>query len=119
VTITIVPIIVDLIPHVYPNNIVLSEPDTEIPVAVFGSEALEASSIDSDSLRLGPASAAATHYELADSDEDGITDHISYYRTGDLGLNIGDKTACLSGSIDTQNGQTVEFEICKNVKVKS
>jgi hypothetical protein len=104
---------------VYPNNIVLSEPDVEVPLAIFGSGALEATGVNSDSLTLGPGSAAATRYELEDSDEDGITDHISYYRTGDLGLNVGDKTACISGSIDTQNGQTVEFEICKNVKVVS
>jgi hypothetical protein len=119
VTITVVPITSDLMPHVYPNIIELSEPDLEVPLAIFGSAALEAEEINFDSLRLGPGSAAATRYELDDSDNDGIIDHISYYRTVDLGLNEDDKTACLSGSVESHTGQTVEFEICKAVKVKS
>ena len=118
VIVTVLPIAIDVIPNTYPNEIVLSQPDAEIPVAIFGSSALDASGVDEDSLTLGPNSAPATRYELSDADGDGTTDHISFYRTDDLGLNPDDKTACLAGSVESQSGNTVEFEICKNVKVK-
>lgn len=119
VTVTVLPIFVDMIPHVYPNEIELSEPEAEVPVAIFGSAALVAENINDGSLRLGPSLATILRTELGDSDGDGITDHISYYRTGDLGLEVGDKTACLTGSIETQSGKIVDFEVCKNVKVSS
>ena len=89
-------------------------------MAIIGSRVLEAStSVDGDSLRLGPNSAPAIRHELLDSDGDGITDHVSYFRTGDLGLELDDKTACFSGLVESMNGLAIEFEICKNVKVKS
>ena len=70
-------------------------------------------------MRLGPGLATAVRSELLDSDGDGITDHVSYYRTGDLGLELGDKTACFSGLVESVNEVTIEFDICKNVKVNA
>ena len=120
VTVTILPISIDLIPNVYPNSIDLSEQDSEVPVAIIGSSVVDAAvSIDEESLRLGPGLATAVRSELLDSDGDGITDHVSYYRTGDLGLELGDKTACFSGLVESVNEVTIEFDICKNVKVNA
>jgi hypothetical protein len=120
VTVTVLPISIDLIPNTYPNYIYLGEPDAEVPVAIIGSSVLEAStSVDGDSLRLGPNSAPAIRHELLDSDGDGVTDHVSYFRTGDLGLELDDKSACFSGLVESMNGLAIEFEICKNVKVKT
>ena len=118
ITVTIVPISIDILPNTYPNVINIGEPDVEVPVAIIGGAVLNVSStVDVESLRFGPGSALATRYELSDFNEDGITDHTSYYMTGDLGLAPGDKTACLSGMVETQNGRAIEFNICKNVKV--
>lgn len=120
VTVTVVPISIDIIPNVYPNVIELSQPDTEIPVAIHGGTALDVSiGVDIDVLALGPASAPAEWSELTDVNADGFIDHVSYYRTGDLGLEAGDKKICLSGNVETENGVTVEFNICKTVKVKA
>ncbi|HKU50071.1 MAG TPA: Ig-like domain-containing protein [Nitrososphaera sp.] len=119
VTINVIPVTIDIMPNVYPNNIYLSQPDVEVPVAVTGSSVLDATAVNLVSLGLGPNSAPAVRYELSDFNADGFTDHISYYRTGDLGLQLGDKTACLTGSVDTANGNSsVEFSVCRNVKVK-
>ncbi len=120
VTVTVLPISIDLVPNIYPNSIDLGDPDSEIPVAIIGSSVIDASaSIDEESLRLGPGFASAVRFELSDSDGDGITDHVSYYRTGDLGLEPGDKTACFSGLVESVNGVAIEFDICKNVKVNA
>lgn len=118
VAVTVKPISIDIIPNTYPNVIKLGEPDVEVPVAIIGNSALDASSnIDEESLRFGPNLAPSTSYELSDFNGDGFTDHISYYRTGDLGLEPGDKKACLSGNIETESGSVIEFNICKNIKV--
>ncbi|HMD80511.1 MAG TPA: hypothetical protein VKE92_04330, partial [Anaerolineales bacterium] len=118
VTVTVVPISIDIIPNNFQNEIILDEPETEIPVAIFGSSALDVSSVAEESLELGPNTASATRYEQSDSNGDGLIDHISYYRTGDLGLSEGDKSACFSGSVETENGITVKFYTCETVKVK-
>lgn len=120
VTVTVVPISFDLIPHVYPNVIDLGEPDAEIPVAIFGSSALDVSSaIDEDLLALGPDQAPAIWFEHVDSNGDGLDDHISYYRTGDLGLTPGEKSVCFTGSVEGQSGSAIEFNKCWTVKVKA
>jgi hypothetical protein len=119
VTVTVLPISIDIIPNNFQNEIILDEPEAEIPVAIFGSSAFDASSsVDEESLELGPDTASATRYEQLDSNGDGLIDHISYYRTGDLGLGEGDKSACFSGSVTSENGITVKFYTCQTVKVK-
>ncbi len=118
ITVTVVPLSIDVIPNVNPNLIKLGSPDEEIPVAIFGNSFLNVTTgIHQDTLRMGPNSASITRSELTDVNDDGITDHISYYRTGDLGLKLGDKNACLSGTVETENANAVEFSECKKVKV--
>jgi len=118
VSITIISLDVDVMPNQYPNNIKLSEPDTEIPVAILSDSYLDASvTIDGDSLRFGPASAAPTSYAIVDIDQDGLEDLVSYYRSGDLGLKKSDKKACLAGSIELNDNDDFQFNVCRNVKV--
>jgi hypothetical protein len=117
VTVTVLPILIDPIPNTYPNNIYLDEPDAEIPVAIIGSTVLFPGIVDEESLRLGPNSAAAARFDVSDFNNDGFEDHMSYYRTGDLGLKSGDKKFCFSGAIETENNAIVNFNICKNIKV--
>jgi Bacterial Ig domain len=118
VTVTVLPIDIDIIPNINPNVIELSEPDTEIPVAVIGSSSLDTSTVSLPSLGFGPDSASALRSELADFNNDGYLDHFSYYKTGDTGLVNGDKTACLTGSLEGPNGNDISFSVCKNIKVK-
>ncbi|MCI0561501.1 MAG: PKD domain-containing protein, partial [Nitrososphaera sp.] len=117
VIVTIIPVDIDVIPSIYPNKIYLSEPDVEIPVAIIGSASLNASSVDEESLTFGPGFAPAISFELVDFNSDGYTDLVSYHRTGDLGLQEEDKTACLSGSIEMNSDDVFEFSVCRNVKV--
>ncbi|MGI0012998.1 MAG: Ig-like domain-containing protein [Nitrososphaera sp.] len=118
VSITVISLDVDVMPNEYPNNIKLSEPDAEIPVAILSDSHLDASvSIDGDSLTFGPASAEALSYAIVDIDQDGSEDLVSYYRSGDLGLKKGDKKACLTGSVALNNNDDFQFNVCRNVKV--
>ncbi len=119
VTITVIPVDIDVVPNVYPNNIKLSQSDALIPVAILGSGDMDAENVDEDSLRFGPGLAEATSIELVDVNSDSFTDLLGYYRTGDLGLNIGDKTACLSGSVQMNDDDLFQFTVCRNVKVSS
>jgi hypothetical protein len=118
VTVTVVPIEIDIMPNVNPNVIELSEPDAEIPVAVIGSGSLDTSTVSLPSLGFGPNSASAIRSEIADFNNDGYLDHISYYKTNETGLVNGDKTACLTGSLEGPNGNDISFSVCKNIKVK-
>jgi hypothetical protein len=120
VTITVIPVDVDVVPNVYPNNIKLSQPDALIPVAILGSGELDTpDNVDEDSLRFGPGLAEATSIEFTDVNSDGFTDLSGHFRTGDLGLNVNDKTACLSGSIEMNDGDIFPFTVCRNVKVSN
>lgn len=118
VTVTVKPISIDLIPNIYPNVIQLSQPDSEVPVAILGANILDLSAgVDATLLELGPNAANPVWWETSDVNSDGFTDHVSYYRTGDLGLAAGEKIACFSGTVETLNGNLVAFTSCKNVKV--
>jgi hypothetical protein len=119
VTITVIPVDVDVVPNIYPNNIKLSQPDALIPVAFLGSGDMDAENVDEDSLRFGPGLAEASSIELVDVNSDGFTDLLGHYRTGDLGLNVGDKTACLSGEVQMNGGDLFQFAVCRNVKVSN
>ena len=119
VTVTVVPVLIDIIPNNFQNEIDLNMPEEEVPVAIFGSAALNVSmGVDEESLELGPDTASATRYELLDSNGDGLVDHISYYRTGDLGLDSIDDSACFSGTVTSVNGNNVKFYTCINVEVE-
>jgi hypothetical protein len=119
VTITVIPVDMDVVPNVYPNSMKLSEPDALIPVAILGSGDMDVENVDEDSLHFGPGLAEASSIEWVDVNSDSFTDLLGYYRTGDLGLNVGDKTACLSGSVQMNDDDLLQFTVCRNVKVSS
>jgi hypothetical protein len=119
ITVAAVPEVrIDVVPGAYPNNIILSEPDAEIPVAIIGDEYVNATLVDEDRLRFGPNLAEALSFEITDFNDDGIADLVSNYRTGDLGLEMGDNAACLQGSIELDSGMETPFTVCQKVKVK-
>lgn len=118
ITVTVIAMDVDVMPNIYPNKIILSQPDAEIPVAILGDSSSDVSAtVDVDSLRFGPNSAEADSFEFVDVDEDGFIDLVSYYLTGELGLKKGDKKACFSGAVELNDGDEFQFTVCRNVKV--
>ncbi|MDJ0849224.1 MAG: thrombospondin type 3 repeat-containing protein [Myxococcota bacterium] len=80
-----------------------------IPVAVFGSEDLPVSEIETETLAFGPAGAAPAgrlgplRFDL---DHDGLTDLLLLFRTEEAGIALGDTEACVSGL--TRGGETLE-----------
>jgi hypothetical protein len=72
-----------------------------IPVATLGSEFLDVSNIDFDTLRFGPAGAppAHKHGHYEDVNDDGYTDLVTHHRTQETGIEDGDTEACLEGVI--------------------
>lgn len=118
-TVTVIPVpvvLIDIIPNQHPNEIDLDEPDASIPVAIFGNDSLDVSFVDEDELRFGPDLAEPQALELGDINSDGFSDLISYYRIGDLGLQSGDTSACLSGSVQMPTGDEILFTKCKGIE---
>ncbi len=83
-------------------------------VAILGSEMVDASAIDVDSLRMGPDEAHPKRSRLRDVNRDGVVDLIVAFRTRDLGLGLGDEELCLTGSMTS--GQQIGG--CDSVKVR-
>jgi hypothetical protein len=95
-----------------------------IPVALFSSDAFDVADVDVTTLAFGPSGAAPafdlTHawvYWLShwDVNGDGRKDLLSYYRTQETGISVGDTDACLNG--ETSNG--IPFEGCDAVTTTS
>jgi hypothetical protein len=79
-----------------------------IPVAIFGSEVFDVTTIDVLTLRFGPDAAvpahrAGGHYE--DVNSDGFEDIVSHYATQETGIAAGDISACVIG--ETFDGTAV------------
>jgi hypothetical protein len=73
-----------------------------IPVAILGSEEIDAGEVDLASLRFGPAGARPDQKKggsLEDVNGDGFPDLVSHYRTEETGIAIGDAEACLAGEL--------------------
>jgi hypothetical protein len=71
-----------------------------IPVAILGSAQFDVHDIDRGSLAFGPAGALprrAPRQMVRDVDRDGFDDLLSYYRTSDTGIAVGDEEACVTG----------------------
>jgi hypothetical protein len=83
------------------TNVVAPHSSMLIQVALMGSQEVDTTRADLDSLALGPGEAEA--WKIAqqyDVDEDGFVDLVVRFRASDTGVEDGDTELCLKGEID-------------------
>ena len=87
---------IDIKPGSFPNSI---NPDSEgvIPVAILTTPDFDASAVDGETVRFGPAGAWAVDWALEDVDGDKDIDMLLYFKTQDTGIKAGDTEAWLVG----------------------
>jgi len=92
-----------------------------LPVAILGSESIDAESIDGNRLRFGPNGASPIHdladpvkspRHLIDVDGDGRLDLVSHYRSNETGIAPENTEACIDG--ETLDG--IAFEGCDAIR---
>lgn len=95
---------IDIKPGSFPNSI---NPDGRgvIPVAILTTGDFDATTVDGQTVRFGPAEAEAVRYALEDVDEDGDIDMILHFKTQETGIQAGDTQAELTG--ETVGGQSI------------
>ena len=80
-----------------------------IAVAVLGSDTFDVLELDVATLRFGPGAAAPVHRgggHFEDVDGDGLTDLLLHFSVEEIGIAMGDTSACLAGQ--TLEGTSVE-----------
>ncbi len=87
---------IDIKPGSFPNSI---NPKSKgvIPVAILTTAEFDASTVDVETVRFGPAEIEAVHYALEDVDNDGDIDMILHFKIRDSGIQAGDTEAELTG----------------------
>jgi lysophospholipase L1-like esterase len=87
------------------------------PVALLTTDALDATTIDASTLRLGPKSAQATppHVHQEDVNGDGKLDLMLQFPTQDIGVAAGMTTLCMRGELPDR-GRT--FQACDRIRVE-
>ena len=86
-----------------------------IPVAILASDGVDVADVDVTTLTFGPAAASPAHRKgghFRDVNGDGLMDLVSYYRTRETGIAIGDTKACVSGKL-----LGTAFESCDSVRI--
>jgi hypothetical protein len=109
--ITEVEITIDIKPGSFPNSINLKQKGVT-PVAILTTEAFDASTVDPETVRFGPAEASPLRWALEDVDDDGDIDMILHFKTQETGISPGDTEATLTG--ETLGG--VEFVATDSVR---
>lgn len=89
-------VLIDIKPGSDPNSI---NPDSQgvIPVAILTTDDFDASAVDPDSVRFGPAEAEAVQWAFENVDGDGDLDMILHFETEETGISAGDTEAELTG----------------------
>ncbi|OGO00923.1 MAG: hypothetical protein A2Y59_06580 [Chloroflexi bacterium RBG_13_52_14] len=87
---------VDIKPGNYPNPVNLNSKGI-ISVAILTTPSFDASSVNAQMTRFGPAGATPVKSNFEDVDHDGDMDMILHFRTQDVGLACGDTDATLIG----------------------
>ena len=100
----VLPVRIDITPGQFPNAI---NPRGKgvTPVAIL-TDSFDARTVDSATVRFGPAGAAALDARLTDVDGDGDLDLLLKFNTRDTGIVCGQTNATLSGR--TYSGQAIE-----------
>jgi hypothetical protein len=95
---------IDIRPSWYPNTINLSSLNN-LWVSIISNEDFDATSVDYDSVRLGPAGASINRNpKVEDTDGDGDYDLKLRFRVSEIGISCGDTELTLSGTtIDGTN----------------
>jgi polyhydroxybutyrate depolymerase len=68
-----------------------------VPVAVLSTDGFDATTIDLDTVRFGPAGAAPVGASVTDIDDDGTPDLLLRFRIPDTGIEAGTETVTLTG----------------------
>ncbi len=96
---------IDIKPYSYPNSINANDKGV-IPVAVFGNEAFDVSTIDPATVKFGPTGTEASvrllpngklQYSMKDVNWDGYMDVVFFFLTQDTGFMEGDIMGILTG----------------------
>jgi hypothetical protein len=87
---------IDIKPGSNPNSINPSSKGV-IPVAILTTPQFDASLVDVETVRFGPAEATPVQWDFEDVDGDGDDDMILHFRTQDTGISAGDTEAWLVG----------------------
>ena len=77
----------------------------DVDVAILTDELLDASSVDANSVRLGPSEAQPEDFRFADVDHDGDADLILEYRKDDTGIQVTDTQVEVTGA--TYQGEPI------------
>jgi hypothetical protein len=87
-----------------------------VTVAILGSEKLDVTLIDVETLEFGPGSASPTRNRVKDFDRDGFDDLLSDYSIAESGLVSTVSEACVDGEA-FRSCDGVQFQGCDEVDV--
>ena len=100
----LVPVEIDIAPY-DPTNVIDLRSREPLEVAILGSESVDVTELDPDSMVFGPDAARPIvpgwilqRVSRRDVNEDGFEDLVVPFRVQDTGLAVGDRGAWLSGS---------------------
>lgn len=97
---------IDIKPGSFPNSINPSQSRGAIRVAILTTDTFDATQVDPQSVRFGPAEASAVGHKIKDADRDGDQDLVLQFKITKTGIECGDTSASLTGT--TFDGVAIE-----------